>query len=145
MPIEGEYEPSPWEPIYEQVALYESSGGTEGNEMEGKPCIILWTKGAKSGKIRKTPLMRAEENGEYAVIGSMGGAPTAPQWVHNLRAFGEAKLQDGPVLKDYTVRQVEGDEKAHWWGVATAVWPSFDDYQASTERVIPLFVLTPVD
>ena len=145
MPIEGEYEPSPWEPIYEQVELYERSGGTEGTEMEGKPCIILWTKGAKSGKIRKTPLMRAEENGEYAVIGSMGGAPTAPQWVHNLRAFGEAKLQDGSVLKDYTVRQVEGDEKAHWWGVATAVWPSFDDYQASTERVIPLFVLTPVD
>lgn len=145
MPIEGEYDPSPWEPIYEQVALYESSGGTEGTELEGKPCIILWTKGAKSGKIRKTPLMRAEENGEYAVIGSMGGAPTAPQWVHNLRAFGEAKLQDGPVLKDYTVRQVEGEEKAHWWGVATAVWPSFDDYQASTERVIPVFVLTPVD
>ena len=145
MPIEGEYEPSPWEPIHEQVALYESSGGTEGNEMEGKPCIILWSKGAKSGKIRKTPLMRAEENGEYAVVGSMGGAPTAPQWVHNLRAFGEAKLQDGPVLKDYTVRQVEGDEKAHWWGVATAVWPSFDDYQEATERVIPVFVLTPVD
>jgi len=145
MPIDGEYEPSPWEPIYEQVALYESSGGTEGTELEGKPCIILWTKGAKSGKIRKTPLMRAEENGEYAVIGSMGGAPTAPQWVHNLRAFGEAKLQDGPVLKDYTVRQVEGEEKAHWWGVATEVWPSFDDYQASTERVIPVFVLTPVD
>ena len=124
MPIEGEYEPSPWEPISEQVELFESTGGVEGALLEGSRCIILWTLGSKSHKIRKTPLIRAESGGEYAVIGSMGGAPTAPQWVHNLRAAGEAKLQDGPVLKDYTVRKVEGDEKARWWSVAMAEWPT---------------------
>lgn len=144
MPISGTYEPSPWEPIAEQVALYESSGGTEGNELEGQPCVVLWTLGARSGSIRKTPLMRVERDGEYAVIGSMGGAPTAPQWVHNLRATPEARLQDGPVVREYSVREVSGEEKAEWWSVATLVWPAYDDYQAATERVIPLFVLSPL-
>lgn len=143
MSIDGEYEPSPWEPIAEQVALYERSGGTEGTMLEGAPCIILWTKGAKSGKIRKTPLMRVEDGGSYAVIGSMGGAPDDPQWVHNLRATPEARLQDGPNLADYSVREVDGDEKSRWWAIATQVWPSYDEYQSNTDRVIPLFVLSP--
>lgn len=143
MSIEGEYEPSPWEPIAEQVALYERTGGAEGSTLEGAPCIILWTLGARTGRIRKTPLMRIEDGGSYAVIGSMGGAPDDPKWVHNLRATPEARLQDGATLRDYAVREVDGDEKARWWAIATGVWPSYDDYQASTDRVIPLFVLSP--
>lgn len=144
MPLEGEYEPSPWEPIAEQVATYESSGGTEGTELEGKPCIILWTRGAKSGKVRKTPLMRVTDGERYAVVASMGGAPQHPVWYHNLVAHpAEVALQDGPDLGDYVAREATGDEKAEWWARATEVWPAYDDYQAATDRVIPLFVLEP--
>ncbi len=143
MPLEGEYEPSPWEPIAEQVELYESTDGAEGAEFMGGPCIILHTLGATSGKVRKTPLIRVTDGTRYAVIGSMGGAPTAPQWVHNLRANPVAELQDGPDRRDYDVHQAEGDEKAEWWARALEVWPAYDEYQASTERVIPLFVLEP--
>lgn len=145
MAIDGEYEPSPWEPIAEQVALYESSGGTEGTELEGKPCIILWTRGNKSGKVRKTPLMRVENDGSYAVIASMGGAPNHPVWYHNLVADPNVSLQDGPALRDYVAHEATGQEKADWWAKAVEVWPSYDDYQASTDRVIPLFVLDPAD
>ncbi len=145
MPLEGEYEPSPWEPIAEQVELYESTDGAEGAEFMGGPCIILHTLGAKSGKVRKTPLIRVTDGTRYAVVGSMGGAPTSPQWVHNLQANPIAELQDGPNRCDYDVHQAEGDEKAEWWARALEVWPAYDEYQASTERVIPLFVLTPCD
>lgn len=141
--LEGTYEPSPWEPIAEQVTLFESSNGAEGNELNGAPCIILTTKGAKSGNLRKTPLMRVTDGASYAVVGSMGGAPNDPQWVHNLRAHPEANLQDGPTLLGYTVREVEADEKAAWWARCTEVWPAYDTYQAATERVIPVFVLDP--
>lgn len=143
MNLDGPYEPSPWEPISEQVSLYESSGGVEGAELEGKPCIILWTVGAKTGAVRKTPLMRVTDGTNYVVIGSMGGAPTNPNWVHNLRANPVARLQDGATINDYTVHQAEGDEKTAYWKLALETWPSYDDYQASTDRVIPLFVLTP--
>lgn len=145
MPLEGEYEPSPWEPIAEQVALFESTDGAQGAEFMGGPCIILTTKGAKSGKIRKTPLIRVTDGTRYAVVGSMGGAPTSPQWVHNLEANPIAELQDGPNRWDYDVHLAEGDEKTEWWNRALEVWPAYDEYQASTERVIPLFVLTPRD
>lgn len=145
MPLVGEYEPSPWEPIAEQVELFERTDGAEGAEFMGGPCIILTTKGAKSGNLRKTPLIRVTDGTSYVVIGSMGGAPNNPQWVHNLRAHPLAELQDGPVRRDYAVREVEGDEKATWWKLATEVWPDYDTYQSSTERVIPLFVLDPVD
>lgn len=145
MPLEGEYEPSPWEPIAEQVARFESTDGAEGAEFMGGPCIILTTKGAKSGKIRKTPLIRVTDGTRYAVVGSMGGAPTSPQWVHNLEANPIAELQDGPNRWDYDVHLAEGDEKTEWWNRALEVWPAYDEYQASTERVIPLFVLTPRD
>lgn len=139
-----EYEPSPWGPIADEVARYEASGGTEPSELVGDQWIILWTLGAKSGKVRKTPLVRiADGEGSYAVIGSMGGAPTNPQWVPNLRANAVARLQDGSEAKDFTVREVDGEEKAAWWSRATAVWPDYDTYQSSTDRVIPLFVLDP--
>lgn len=143
MPIEGDYEPSPWEPISEQVELYESSGGTEGTLLEGRPCIILWTRGRKSGKVRKTPLMRTERDGSYAVVASMGGAPDHPVWYLNMTADPDVSLQDGAVLKDYTAREVEGDEKAEWWAIAMENWPHFDEYQSNTDRVIPLVVLEP--
>jgi deazaflavin-dependent oxidoreductase (nitroreductase family) len=145
MPLDGEYEPSPWEPIAEQVAQYESTGGVEGGEFMGGPCIILTSKGATSGKLRKTPLIRVSDDTSYAVVGSMGGAPDHPQWVHNLRANPLAELQDGAERRDYTVREVDGEEKATWWSRATSVWPDYDTYQSATERVIPLFVLDPVD
>lgn len=143
-PFDAEYEPSPWEPISQEVELYERSGGTAPSELVGDQWVVLWTLGAKSGKVRKTPLVRiADEEGRYAVIGSQGGAPTNPQWVHNLRANPVARLQDGAELHDLSVREVDGPEKATWWARATAVWPAYDDYQAATDRQIPLFVLEP--
>jgi len=143
MPLEGDYEPSPWGPIADQVALYEGSGGTEGLELEGKPCVILTTKGRKTGKLRKSPLMRVEHAGRYAVVASMGGAPQHPVWYLNLLANPDVTLQDGPVLLDLRAREVTGDEKAEWWARAREVWPPYDDYQAGTDRVIPLVVLEP--
>ena len=142
--FDAEYEPSPWGPIADEVARYERTDGAEPSELVGDRWIVLWTVGAKSGKVRKTPLVRvADEGGRYAVVGSMGGAPTHPQWVHNVRANSLARLQDGAALGDFTVREVDGDEKAEWWGRATEVWPDYDTYQAATERRIPLFVLEP--
>ncbi|MFP5255180.1 MAG: nitroreductase family deazaflavin-dependent oxidoreductase [Acidimicrobiia bacterium] len=142
--FDAEYEPSPWEPISQEVELYERSDGAAPSELVGDQWVILWTLGAKSGKVRKTPLVRiADDEGRYAVIGSQGGAPTNPKWVHNLRAHAVARLQDGPDLHDFAVREVVGDEKATWWARATAVWPAYDDYQAATDREIPLFVLEP--
>lgn len=139
-----EYEPSPWEPIANEVERYERSGGAEPSELVGEQWVILWTIGARSGKVRKTPLVRITDGeGRYAVIGSQGGAPTNPQWVHNLRAIPIARLQDGGDLRDFTVREVTGDERQAWWARAVAVWPDYESYQAATERTIPVFVLEP--
>ena len=141
---DAEYVPSPWEPIAEEVERYERSGGDEPSEMVGDDWILLHTIGANSGHHRKTPLVRvADGAGNYAVIGSMGGAPTHPAWVHNLRANGHAQLQDGPEPTDVTVREVDGDEKSTWWSRAVDVWPDYDEYQAGTDRDIPVFVLEP--
>ena len=142
--FDAEYEPSPWDAIADEVALYERTGGTESSGLVGDQWIILWTVGSKSGKVRKTPLVRVTDGeGRYAVVGSMGGAPTNPQWVHNIRANGLARLQDGDRARDFAARETDGDEKAGWWTRAVAVWPDYDAYQASTERRIPLFVLEP--
>ena len=142
--FDAEYEPSPWGPVADEVALYERTGGTEPSAIVGDHWVVLWTVGARSGKVRKTPLVRvADEHGHYAVIGSVGGAPTDPQWVHNLRTHGIACIQDGPTLHDLGAREVDGDEKAAWWARATAVWPDYDAYQSATDRRIPLFVLEP--
>ncbi len=141
---DAEYEPSPWEPIAQEVERYERTDGAEPSDLVGDEWIVLWTLGARSGNVRKTPLVRvADGEGNYAVIGSQGGAPTNPQWVHNLRANPVARLQDGAALVDYAVREVDGDEKAEWWARASAVWPDYDAYQAATDRAIPLFVLEP--
>jgi F420H(2)-dependent quinone reductase len=121
------------------------SGGIEGTELQGKPVILLTTIGAKTGKIRKTPLMRVEHDGEYAVVASLGGAPKHPVWYHNVKAHPRVELQDGPVTKDYEAREVFGDEKAPWWERAVEAWPDYAKYQEKTDRQIPVFVLTPIN
>ncbi|MCL7492981.1 nitroreductase family deazaflavin-dependent oxidoreductase [Streptomyces sp. MCA2] len=143
MPLQGEYEPSPEQWVRDQVALYESSGGEEGTTMRGLPVVVLTTRGAKSGKIRKSPLMRVEHDGTYAVVASMGGAPRHPVWYHNVVADPRVELQDGPVRQDMTAREVTGEEKSLWWGRAVKAYPDYDDYQEKTDRRIPVFVLEP--
>ncbi|WP_293001893.1 nitroreductase family deazaflavin-dependent oxidoreductase [Mycobacterium sp.] len=144
MPLEGEYAPSPWDWSREQAEKIAESGGTEGTDMKGMPVILLTTVGAKSGKLRKTPLMRVEHNGEYAAVASLGGAPKNPVWYFNITKNPRVELQDGTVTKDYDAREVFGDEKAVWWERAVAAYPDYADYQQKTDRQIPLFVLTPV-
>jgi len=143
MPLTGEYEPSPSPWARDQVEAYEGSGGTAGNEMNGKPVIILTSQGAKSGKLRKTPLMRVEHDGEYAVVASLGGAPQHPVWYYNLTANPDVELQDGPAKREYVAREVQGAERESWWERAVAAWPDYAEYQKKTTRVIPVFVLTP--
>jgi F420H(2)-dependent quinone reductase len=143
MPLSGQYAPSPSSRSRGQVELYESSGGTEGTTLRGRPVIILTSVGARTGKIRKTPLMRVEHDGQYAVVASLGGAPTHPVWYHNLVANPHVELQDGPVKRDYTAREVTGEERATWWERAVAAWPDYAGYQERTSRQIPVFVLTP--
>ena len=144
MPLTGEYEPSTSDWARENAELYMASGGKEGAELKGKPVILLTTIGAKTGKIRKTPLMRVEHDGEYAVVASLGGAPKHPVWYHNIKAHPRVELQDGTVTREYEAREVTGDEKATWWNRAVAAWPDYADYQRKTDRQIPVFVLTPI-
>jgi len=120
------------------------SDGTDGTELNGRPVILLTTVGAKTGKLRKTPLMRVEHNGEYAIVASLGGAPKNPVWYYNVAKTPRVELQDGTVTRDYDAREVSGDEKAAWWERAVAAFPPYADYQKKTDRQIPLFVLTPV-
>lgn len=143
MPLEGRYEPSAWEPVAEQVRRYEDSGGTEGTDLDGRPCVILWTRGRHSGTVRKAPLMRVTDGERYAVVASLGGSPKHPVWYLNLVADPHVSLQDGAELRDYVARVVEGDERAEWWARAREVWPPYDEYQARTDRVIPVVVLEP--
>ncbi|MGF1239832.1 MULTISPECIES: nitroreductase family deazaflavin-dependent oxidoreductase [unclassified Streptomyces] len=147
MPLEGEYEPSPTEWVREQVELYESSGGTEGTTLRdtGLPVILLTTRGARSGKLRKTPLMRVEHDGRYAVVASQGGAPKHPFWYFNLKADPRVELQDGPAKRDMTAREVTGAEKAEWWRRAVDAFPPYAEYQEKTSREIPVFVLEAAD
>ena len=144
MPLTGEDEPSTSDWARENAELYMKSGGTQGIEMKGKPVILLTTVGAKSGKLRKTPLMRVTHDGEYAVVASLGGAPKNPVWYYNIAAHPRVELQDGTVHGDYDAREVFGDEKALWWQRAVEVWPDYAEYQRKTDREIPVFVLTPI-
>src|SRR6267154_1365457 len=145
MPLTGDYEPSAASWARDQVDLYERSGGTAGTELNGRPVIILTSLGAKTGKLRKTPLMRVEHDGQYAVIASLGGAPSHPVWYYNLTANPHVELQDGPVKKDYQAREVHGEEYAAWFERAVAAWPDYTEYQKKTTRTMPIFVLTPLD
>ncbi len=146
MTLEGEYVASPWQWVRDQVETYESSGGTRANTFldTGLPIVIVTTRGNKSGTLRKTPLMRVEHDGEYALVASMGGAPNNPVWYSNLVADPRAvAIQDGPDPFDAEVREVEGDEKAQWWERAVAAYPPYAEYQTKTDRQIPVFVLEP--
>ena len=145
MPLEGEYEPSTQKWVRDQVAEYESSGGQRANTLmdTGLPIIIVTTRGNKSGKIRKTALMRVEHDGEYALVASNGGAPTHPVWYYNVIADpAGVVMQDGPEPFDAVVRQVGGDERATWWDRAVAAYPPYAEYQAKTARKIPVLVAT---
>lgn len=143
MPLSGDYAPSPSDRARSQADRFEESGGTEANTLNGVPIIVLTTVGARTGLLRKTPLMRVEHDGGYAVIASMGGAPQHPVWYHNVLAHPHVELQDGPVRRDYDAREADGEERDLWWGRAVAVWPAYADYQVRTTRRIPVFVLTP--
>ena len=143
MPLSAEYEPSASEWVRDHVDKIENSGGADA-ELNGKPVILLNTIGAKSGKLRKTPLMRVEHNGEYAVVASLGGAPKNPVWYYNVKANPRVELQDGDTIGDYDAREVFGDEKAAWWDRAVQAWPDYADYQKKTDRTIPVVRLDPV-
>ncbi|HVB91636.1 MAG TPA: nitroreductase family deazaflavin-dependent oxidoreductase [Acidimicrobiales bacterium] len=146
MTVEGEYEPSPYTWVRDQVAEYEASGGQRANTLldTGLAIIVVTTRGARSGKVRKTPVMRVEHGGEYALVASKGGAPEHPVWYHNLVAHpGSVMVQDGPAPFAVSVREVSGDEKAKWWERAVAAYPPYAEYQEKTARQIPVFVATP--
>jgi deazaflavin-dependent oxidoreductase (nitroreductase family) len=143
MPLQGEYEPSTQQWVRDQVELYESSGGREGTTLRDLPVVIMTNRGVKSGKLRKTPVMRVEHDGRYAAVASKGGMPTHPVWYYNLVENPDIELQDGPVKTDMTARLVTGDEKATWWKRAVAAYPDYADYQEKTTREIPVFVLEP--
>jgi deazaflavin-dependent oxidoreductase (nitroreductase family) len=144
MPLDGEYVPSPSAWVRDQVALYESSGGTEGTTMRGLPVVVVTSHGARSGKLRKTPLMRVEHEGSYALVASQGGAPEHPTWYWNLRAHPTIELQDGPRRQDMVTREVQGAEKAVWWERAVAAFGDYADYQERTGREIPVFLAEPI-
>ena len=143
MTLDGEYEPSPWEWVRDQVDAYERSGGREANTLldTGLPVILVTTRGNKSGKLRKTPLMRVEHDGEYALVASLGGAPTHPVWYHNLMADPDALMvQDGADRFDATARELSGEERQEWWDRAVAAYASYADYQLKTDRLIPVLL-----
>lgn len=143
MPLSGEYEPSTSPHAREQVELFERTSGAEGNTMLGRPIIVLTTIGASSGKLRKTPLMRVEHEGEYLVVASKGGAPENPQWYHNVVGAPLVELQDGATKKDYVPHELSGDERVVWWERAVEAFPQYADYREKTDREIPVFLLSP--
>lgn len=142
MPLHGEYEPSPQKWVRDQVELYEGSGGTKGLTLldRGIPVVVVTSVGAKSGKLRKNPVMRVEHDGAYALVASKGGAPENPVWYRNLVSDPHVEVQDETEKWDMTVRQVTGDERAAWWDRAVAVYPDYADYAEKTDREIPVFV-----
>ena len=144
MALDGEYEPSPSSWAREQVERYERSGGTQGTTLQGKPVVVVTSKGARSHKLRKTPLMRVEHDGTYAVVASLGGAPRHPLWYYNLKANPHVELQDGPVRREMRAREATGEERAIWWQRAVEAWPDYANYQNRTSRQIPVFVLEPL-
>lgn len=147
MPLEGEYEPSTWDWVNEQVAEYEASGGQRANTLRdtGLPIVIVTMRGRRSGKLRKIALMRVEHEGAYALVASKGGAPAHPAWYGNLLEEPLVMIQDGPEPRDYTVREVTGEERAEWWERAVAAFPTYAEYQEKTEREIPVLVAEPVE
>jgi deazaflavin-dependent oxidoreductase (nitroreductase family) len=144
MPLTGEYAPSTDAWARKHAERYEATDGAKGYLLRGRPCVILTSVGAKTGKLRKTALMRVGHEGVYAVVASLGGDPTHPVWYHNLKANPHVELQDLAVKRDYLAREVTGDERARWWERAVETWPDYARYQKKTDRVIPVFVLDPL-
>ena len=147
MPLTGEYEPSSQQWVRDQVELYESSGGTQGTTLRdtGLPVVIMTNRGARSGKLRKTPVMRVEHDGRYLAVASQGGAPTHPAWYANLLADPQVELQDGADKQDMRARELSGAERETWWERAVEAFPPYAEYQRKTDRVIPLLLLEPAD
>jgi F420H(2)-dependent quinone reductase len=143
MPLKGEYAPSKAAWARKQAELYEATGGREGGDLRGRPVIVLTSVGAKTGKLRKTALMRVEHEGVYAVVASLGGAARNPVWYYNLKKNPHVELQDGATKRDYTAREITGNEKAAWWERAVVAYPDYATYQTKTDRQIPVFVLEP--
>jgi len=144
MALNGEYEPSPSEWVRDQVETYESSGGREANTLRGHPewpIVVITSRGASTGKLRKNPVMRVEHGGVYAAVASKGGAPEHPSWFHNFVAHPEVDLQDGPEPHSYRVRIAEGTERAEWWERAVEAFAPYAEYQVKTDREIPVFLL----
>lgn len=147
MTLQGEYVPSKADWVREQVEKYEASNGAEANTLRdtGYPIVVITSRGAKSGNLRKNPVMRVERDGTYVAIASKGGADEHPEWYYNFVAHPEVDLQDGPVRKTYRVERAEGEERADLWRLAVETWPTYASYQKKTEREIPVFKLTPID
>ena len=143
MPLTGDYEPSSAGWARRQAERYEATNGAEAGDLRGRPIIVLTSVGARTGKLRKTALMRVEHDGAYAVVASLGGAPKHPVWYYNLKANPRVELQDGPIKREYDAREVTGDEKSSWWTRAVETWPDYARYQTRTKREIPVFVLEP--
>jgi deazaflavin-dependent oxidoreductase (nitroreductase family) len=144
MPLTGELAPSTAGWARRHVELYEATDGAEGNDLRGRPVIVLTSVGARTGKLRKTALMRVEHDGLYAVVASMGGAPKHPVWYYNLKKNPHVELQDGPTKLDYLARELSGEEMALWWSRAVETWPDYANYRTRTVRQIPVFVLEPM-
>ena len=143
MSIEGEYAPSAWDWVAKQVDVYESSGGTEGVMLQGTPCVVITMRGRRTGNVRKAAVMRVEHGGTYAAVASKGGDDHNPGWYLNLMADPDVTVQDGAEVHAMRAREVDGEEKATWWARATEVWPSYDEYQRKTDRIIPVVVFEP--
>ncbi len=145
MTLDGEYEPGTLQWVREQVALYEATDGREGNTLDGDPIVVITSRGAKSGKLRKNPVMRVERDGRYVAVASKGGAPEHPSWYANFVEHPVVDLQDGPEPHSYRARLLEGDERAEWWQLAVDTWPTYAEYQQKTDREIPVFLLERVE
>ena len=143
MPLTGEREISPEGWVRDQTEKVLATGTTEGVQVFDRPIVLVTIRGAKSGKLRYTPVMRVEHDGRYAMFASKGGAPEHPAWYHNLVANPHVELQDGAVTKEYDARQLSGDERAEWWERSVAAFPNYAEYQTKTDRQIPVFVLEP--
>ena len=141
MTLQGEYVPSPEKWVREQVAAYEASDGAEANTIQGRPIVVITSEGARSGSLRKNPVMRVEHDGVYAAVASKGGAPDHPVWFHNFVTNPRVVLQDGPERHEYVARIAAGAEREEWWERAVAAFPPYADYQVKTDREIPVFLL----
>lgn len=143
MSVEDVYEPSPRAWVREHVAAIEEAGDTRATSMNGLPIVVMTMRGAKSGKIRKVPVMRVEHDGRYVAVASQGGAPENPGWYHNLVARPDIELRDGTEVIPVRARELEGEERYEWWLRAVEAFPPYADYQVRTQRQIPVFLLEP--